>query len=213
MIRNKIYLLFLFLIGQLYIAQAQKFAVTDEGKKVILYDDGTWKYENDSLAPLSNIPLNKLSFNKSKKSDFLLKSTKSGFGFYLNTQKWSFKKATNNEDAEYELTLKDGDLYAMIITEKIEIPLESLRKVALENGKAAAPDIQVVKEEFRMVNGLKMLFMQMNGTIEGMKFSYYGYYYSSASGTVQFITYTSQNLINDYHPVCDELLNGLVEIK
>jgi hypothetical protein len=101
----------------------------------------------------------------------------------------------------------------MIITEKVEIPLETLKLIALENGKAAASDLKIVKEEYRTVNGLKVLLLQLNGTMQGIKFSYYGYYFSSPNGTVQFITYTSQKLLDSYEPESEKLLNGFVEIN
>ena len=109
--------------------------------------------------------------------------------------------------------MKDGDLYGLIITEKVEIPIETLKVIALENAKAAAPNMSIVKEEFRNVNGLKVLLLHMNGTIQGIKFSYYGYYYSNSNGTVQLITYTSQNLLDGFKPKIEDLLNGIVELN
>ena len=126
---------------------------------------------------------------------------------------WSFNTPTDNPEAEYELQLKDGDLYGLIITEKVEIPIETLKVIALENAKAAAPNMNIVKEEFRNVNGLKVLLLHMNGTIQGIKFSYYGYYYSNSNGTVQLITYTSQNLLEGFKPKIEDLLNGIVELN
>jgi hypothetical protein len=101
----------------------------------------------------------------------------------------------------------------MFITEKIEIPLTELKNIALGNAKAAAPDIKLIKEEYRMVNGIKMLHLQMDGTIQGIKFTYLGYYYSNESGTVQLLTYSSQKLMKENSGLCEELLNGLVEVK
>lgn len=193
--------------------QAQQKAVTENGEEVILYDDGTWSYQNEDESLEKEIPSNSTKFEKDKESTFLLKSNKLNVGVYLNPKIWSFKKATSNPEAEYEFSLKGGDLYGMLITEQIEIPLESLKKIALENGRAAAPNLKVVKEEYRIVNGLKVLHLQLNGTTQGIKFSYYGYYYSSDNGTVQFITYTSQSLLDEYLPECEKLLNGFVEIN
>jgi hypothetical protein len=34
----------------------------------------------------------------------------------------------------------------MIISEKIEVPLESLKNIALNNGRKVAPDLRVVKD-------------------------------------------------------------------
>jgi hypothetical protein len=195
------------------LAFAQKQAVTNEGEVVVLYADGSWEYENAEETETLEIPVNESrTFSSPKESTFLLKSSNFKVGFWINPQKWSFSKSTDGTQAEYELQLKGGDLYGLIITEQISIPMETLRNMALENGRAAAPDIKVIHEEYRMVNGVWVLLMQMNGTVQGIPFSYYGYYYSNENGTVQFITYTAQNLLNTYKESCEELLNGLVEI-
>jgi len=205
----------LLLFGLLAVSliQAQQKAVTETGDEVILYDDGTWKYQNENQLAEKEIPTNPIKFEKDEKSTFLLKSNRLNIGFWLNPKMWSFKKGIDNPDAEYELQLKEGDLYGMVISEKLEIPLETLKVIAFENGKAAAPDLNIVKEEYRIVNGIKVLLLQMNGTMQGIKFSYYGYYFSNTNGTVQFITYTSQNLLESYKPKIENLLNGIVELN
>ncbi|WP_406684894.1 hypothetical protein N1F78_03995 [Seonamhaeicola sp. MEBiC1930] len=191
---------------------AQQKAITERGEEVILFEDGTWKYQNEEVIKETEIPTNPEKFEKDTNSTFLLKSNKLNVGFWLDPKVWSFKKATDNPEAEYELQVKDGDLYGMVISEKVEIPLEMLKTIALENGKAAAPDLKIVKEEYRMVNDLKVLLLQMDGTMYGIKFSYYGYYFSHENGTVQFITYTSQNLLEESRDVCEKLLNGIVKL-
>ena len=193
---------------------AQKKAVTENGEEVLLFDDGTWKYahENDGDS-ISVIPVNPGLFAKGKDATFQLKSNKTGFSFWLNPQKWTFKKAVNNPAAEYELKYKNGDVYGMIIPEQIEIPLGSLVDLAFNNARNVSSDLKVVQKEYRMVNGYKAIFMQMDGTVQGIKLSYYGYYYSSPKGTVQFITYTSQNLMEQFKSACEDLLNGMEETK
>jgi hypothetical protein len=195
------------------LTQAQQKAVTETGDEVILFDDGTWEFQNEDKLIDKKTPTNSTIFKKDEESTFLLKSSRLNIGVYLNPKIWSFKKATDNLAAEYELQLKDGDLYGMVITDKVEIPFETLKLIALENGQAAAPDLKIVKEEYRIVNGLKVLLLQLNGTIQGIKFSYYGYYYSNTNGTVQILTYTSQSLLDSYKPESEKLLNGFVEIN
>jgi len=190
----------------------QKKAITEFGEEVILYENGSWEYLGADTLSNIEIPTSNERFEKSEKATFLLKSTRINLGFWINPKKWSFTKAGENEDAEYELQLREGDLYGLIISEKIEIPLLSLREIALENGRSAAPNLHIVQEEYRIVNGLKVLFLQMDGTVQGIKISYYGYYYSSPEGTVQFLTYTSQNLLDEFRSSCEDLLNGLVEL-
>lgn len=191
-------------------AMAQKKAVTENGEEVILYTDGTWKYINDSAREEKEIPVNPKAFTKGNASTFLLKSSKFNVGVWIDPKKWSFKKAENNDAAEYEFELKGKDLYGMMINELVEIPLESLKKIAIENAREAAPDIQLIKEEYRTVNGQKVLMLQLNGSAEGIKFSYYGYYYSNENGTMQMVLYTSQNLLKNYLTEIESHLNGFV---
>lgn len=92
------------------------------------------------------------------------------------------------------------------------MPLETLKNVAIENAKQIAPDIKVIEQEYRMVNGIKILYLRLDGTMDGMKISYSGYLYSDSSGTVQFITFTSQNLVEEYQDFSQQLINGLVKL-
>ena len=208
--KNILVLISLFFVNFI---QAQQTAVTETGEQVILFKDGTWKYQNEEKQTETEIPTNSIAFKKEAESTFLLKSNKVNVGFWINPKMWTFKKGNEKDAAEYKLQLKAGDLYGMIISEKVEIPLETLKSIALNNGRKAAPDLKITKEEYRIVNGLKVLLLQMNGTMEGIKFSYYGYYFSNTNGTVQFVTYTSTNLIASYLPKIEVLLNGIVELN
>lgn len=207
--KTKLLLLFAIAIN---IAQAQQKAITEEGKEVILFENGRWKYadifDNDVK---EEIPVNSKNLLKDEKSTFLLKSTKNKIGYWINTKKWTFKKGQNNENAEYDLQFKEGDAYGMIISEAIQIPLETLKTIAIDNAKKAAPDVVVTKQEYRYVNGLKVLHMELEGTIKGIDFAYIGYYYSNSSGTTQFVCYTSQNLKEKYRQEILTLLNGITE--
>lgn len=209
--KNQIIIVFLCFVALPIMAQQK--AVTENGEEVILYDNHTWELLNAEDIEAIEIPINPKKFTKGEKSTFLLKSQKINLGVWLEPKKWTFSKATENPEAEYEFKLKEGDLYGMFIAEKFEIPLETLRGIAVENGKSVAPDLKIVHEEYRKVNGNNVLLIQMEGTMQGIKFAYYGYYYSNASGTLQFITYTGQSLMKEYKKASEELLNGLVEIE
>ena len=192
---------------------AQTNAVTSNGEEVILYSNGTWRFVNKEDSNVSKLDTNKIAFTKTSEATFLLKSNVTSVGINFNPKKWSFKKSTSNKDAEYSFQLKDNDAYGMMITERIEVPLESLKNIALENARNIAPDIKAVKEEYRNVNGVTVLFMQLNGTTQGIKFTYLGYYFSNEKGTVQLVSYTPQSLLNEYKTQLMELLNGLVVLN
>jgi len=187
-------------------------AVTDTGEVVLLFKDNTWKYVNDSINETKEISTNNFEFKKDENSTFLVRSKKMSIGIWLNPKKWSFKKNNTNEAAEFSFTLKNEDLYGMVITEKTEIPLLNLKQIALDNAKEVAPDIKIDKEEFRTVNGKKILMMELGGTTQGIKFKYYAYYYSSKKGVVQLVTYCSLNLFEAYKKEMEKVLNGLVEL-
>jgi hypothetical protein len=194
------------------VSDAQIKAVTETGDEVILYQNGSWKYAKD-FADADSIKINNAPFKKSNNATFLLKSEKGMLGYWIDPKKWNFKKAQANPDAEYELDRKGESLQGVIITEASEIPIESYVAIALENGKAAAPDLHITNKEYRTVNDLKVLFLQMEGTQTGIKFCYNAYYFSDSAITVQFVTYTYKNMMTKYSKDIEELLNGLVKIK
>jgi hypothetical protein len=187
-------------------------AVTESGDAVILYSDGTWKYINDSIIINSEIQVNSYKFLKDKESTFMVKSNKLNIGIWINPKEWSFTKGSSDDAAEFKFQKKNDDLYAMLISEKTQIPIETLKTIALGNAKNAAPDARIIKEEYRTVNGISSLMLQMSATIQGIKFIYFGYYYSNANGSIQLIAYTGENLFQSSSAEIETFLNGLVEL-
>jgi hypothetical protein len=201
-------LFILFLSSACYASQN---AITDTGEDIVIYSDGTWKYPKDIKQNFGVIKVNKDTFKKPEDSSFLLKSTTNKSAYWINTNKWSFSKTKSDAEAvEYEFQLKGKDLYGMAITEEIETSLQSLTNIALSNAQDISPDFKILKKEHRTVNGKKVIFMEMGGTLEGMKLTYLGYYYSDANGITQLLLYTSSNLVAKYKTEIDKFLNGLV---
>ena len=205
-------LFFLFLIFSGGKLSAQIKAVTETGDEVILFDDGTWNYLNKDDDSAKVILLNPTVFTRGEDATFLLKSTVIPAGIWLDPKKWTFQKNTGDTDEEYELKLKEGDVFAIIITEEVELSPDALRKIVVSNAREAGSNFHILKEEDRMVNGRKVLMLNMTATIQGIKVFYFGYYVSDPSGTVQFVTYTTQNLADKYYSTMEELLNGLVKL-
>lgn len=206
---QKIFLVLITLISGIQ-CFSQINALTSTGDEVVLYENGTWQYVNDSLNS-STIEVNGIPYYKDNKSTFLIKSSKTNVGLWINPKKWRFSKAPASSAAEYTFEIKNDDIQAMLITEKIEIPIENLIQIAYENALDAAPDAKIIKQEYRIVNGLDVIMMQITGTISGIKFIYYSYYYSNSSGSYQLVSYTSQNLFEASKKDMEEFLNGFVE--
>lgn len=192
------------------VSYASQKAITDIGEEVILNDDGTWEYTSNSNQEKNEITTNKDIFQKPESSTFLLKSARNKSAYWIDSKKWNFKKATNNSEAEYEFQLKGGDLWGISISEGVTMPIETLVGIALENARAAAPDMKIIRQEYRMVNEIRVLYMEMKGTLQGINFTYLGYYYSDNSGSTQFLTYTGSSLVNKYKSEISDFLNGFV---
>ena len=182
-------------------------ATTTEGKDVILNANGTWQYAGETGTPAQ--PGNGLPrFVKSESATHLLKGKHVRYGLWYDRNKWLVDQDIDNASAEFELTHVGGDRYAVIIPERIQIPLETLKIAAIANAKKVAPDTRISFEEKRIVNGRKILCLKLNATIQGIPVSYINYYYSGKAGAVQLMAYTGQNLLAEYQSDLMDLLNG-----
>jgi hypothetical protein len=192
-------------------AFAQKNAVTEDGKNVILNADGTWLYAK--VDSVKNDESTIGEFKKPITSTELKKSDRVNVGFWYNPQKWVFEKSPLGETNEFRFKHKKGDGYAMVVSERIQMGIEDLRELAIGNASNVSKDFMVEKEEYRMINGIKMLHLIMSGKIKGVTFIYNGYYYSGEDGIVQYITYTGKSLFKEYEKDFYDLLNGFVKVK
>ena len=205
---QKLIFIFIFLVS--INSHAQINGITETGDEIILFENGTWQYVNDSLNVKVETLKNKTIYVKEKNATFLVKSNNTNIGIYINPKDWNFKKGEAMDDADLVFEHKHKDLYGMILTEKIELPLESLANIAYDNAKSAATNVQIKKKDLRQVNDREILMMQMTGNIQGIDFIYYGYYYSDENGAHQILTYTSQNLFDEYKNDMEKFLNGMV---
>lgn len=192
---------------------AQQTAVTQTGDQVILYSDGTWAYVKQDSLNTKTILRNPADFRKSPKSDFLITSKRVNVGIWIDPKKWTFEAAPSHDAAEYELEHKSGSLYALFISENLDLPLLSLGNIALENARDAAPDLEVTAKEYRTVNGVEVLMMRMTGTIQDIKFSYCGYYYTADDIATQFLVYSSEEYMNNNMEEVETVLNGFVSLE
>jgi hypothetical protein len=199
------------------LSYGQEKAVTERGDTVILYSNGSWDYYENYITGeerVVEIPWNEITYTKPETSSKKIPGNDDYYEIWYDHKIWKrIPPGELNEDAEIALQMINGDAYAMLIYEKIQIPIERLSDIALENALNAAPDINLASREYRIVNNDTMVCMQMNGTTSGMKISYYSYYYSDKDGSIQFHTFTGQNLLAEYKPVLNDLLNGLIILR
>jgi hypothetical protein len=124
----------------------------------------------------------------------------------FNPTKW--KEMRSKEADKRIFKLASGDGYAMVIDERIEIPGDQLRSIALANMRQTASDVRVIDEQRRRVNGTDVLLLQTDVTVQGTPFTYFGYYYGGPLGTVQVITYANRALFENCRSDFEDFLNG-----
>jgi hypothetical protein len=202
-----IMLLWLFCLNISQVFSQEITATTAGGRDVILNPNGTWHYVEEVETP-SQADNGLPQFFRPKSATVLLKGKRVTYGLWYDRSKWLPDQDIDNASAEFELTHVEGDRYVVIIPERIQIPLETLKIAAIANAKKVAPDTRISFEEKRIVNGRKILFLKMDATIQGIPVSYINYYYSGKAGAVQLMTYTGQNLVEEYQPDIMDLLNG-----
>lgn len=190
----------------------QEVAVTERGDSVVLYSNGTWDYYENYLTGFDNVEeirINPEVFAIPKASGKKVNGLNQTYELWYDEQKWKRIPAGElNPDADIALKYLHGDLYAMIIYEEVEISVENLVEIALDNAIGVAPDIRAVDKEYRVVNDNTLIWMRMDGTTQGMKMSYYSYYYSNVKGTWQFHVFSGTLLIDRYIEDVEDLLNG-----
>jgi hypothetical protein len=198
------YLLFSILLGATFVwAQQPITATTEDGRKILIYPDGTWRlFKETGAEPSSG------TFEKSSNATLFVKTTSGTFGVWMDPQKWAQSPAPANEP-KLLFTHKSGNAYAMVISESMEMPLDMVKTAAIANAKAAMPDLNIASEEKRSVSGKEVLCLKFFGTLRTIPITYYGYFYGGPEGTVQVITYAGTNLFEKAKPDLDEFLNGL----
>ncbi len=194
------------------LSNSQIKAVTENGDEVILYDDKSWKFINENINKEFDSSKSYPVYYHDENSTFLLKSNVNNVGVMIDPKKWSFNKSAT-DDSEFEFELKNESLYGLMINEKMEIPLQTLKESAFYNFDFAANDANILEQEYRYINDLLVLKLHMQGTIDGLSVYYYGYYFSGDNGTTQFVTYSTSNLFELYKNEAELLLNGLVELN
>ena len=208
------YILFLLLFSFGVVASGQELAVTERGDSVMLYGNGTWDYYENYLKGYDaddQIRTNPDPFIKPASSRKKIYGSNKAYELWYNDQKWErIPVGKLNADADIALQYLKGDVYAMVIYEEMEIPMKNLIQIAVDNAIGVAPDIHMVDKEYREVNGNSLIWMRMNGTTQGMKMSYYSYYFSNETGTCQFHVFTGEKLIDKYIKDVQDLLNGFI---
>jgi hypothetical protein len=133
--------------------------------------------------------------------------------FQLTYDPAKWKPQANSEPNVVQLVHTSGDAYIKVIAERLEIDPSHLSEVALTNARGASPDVKIVSESWRTINGLRTLILRLDGMTNGMRFTFYNQMYSDTSGTVQLAGWTGSNLFDEYRRDFLELFAGFRKLR
>lgn len=212
---KKIFTFFIFALSISIYSQIK--GVTDEGKDVVLFDNGTWKFVNESdKETLETITTNPTIFVKNDSATFLLRSKVLDVGVFYNAKKWKIAKRSPNRITEYILTdTKFPDEgFALMMTEKVKIPtLKNLKEIIISGIQRNVDFFRLKESEYRTVNGLKVLCLHYIANTKGIDFEYLGYYQISDEGYCGVATFALMKDFDKFQPQFEEFLNGFSAVK
>ena len=205
-----------------YELAAQTKAVTEKGDTIFVYDNGTWSYEleeiDDSFNDLDflKLPLSIDTLTEGKKypssAKSEVRSKENGFVVRYDDKKWKRVPPGNlNAEADFAFENKFVEIWCVVIAEESSFSPDNLFRIAkMTMEKNLDARTQILKTELVTVNGNKVLRGVVKADVSGISFVFDSYYYSNELGSVQFTTWTSENLWKKYESEIAELLNGFV---
>jgi len=198
------------------ICYSQVTAVTEQGDSVYLWDDGTWQFvhadssEADSASydETFTIDTNSTQYTKSSNALKALKGQKVKYELWYDADKWS-QANINRDDAEYYLKNDENEAFCLVLPERLTTTTYGLLDAAYQKANSAG-GVDSVSYEMRKVNNNYVAMMKMYVKINDIHFLFMGYYYTGEERTIQVITFTTINLVDEYIKDMEELLNGFV---
>ena len=193
----------MWLVACQILCKAQQVTLDALGGKELTFDN-TPHHEVDTI-PTSNVAYQKPASATLKLSSHIVYN----IDIYMDPEKWGSKKI--NDTIEYKFFRNGGgEPLGLLVAEPNPTTYASIAELAIKNAEKGGGPVNVIKKEFRKVNGRKVLFLEYTANISIVNFTYLNYYYTSEYGTIQFVTYTITDLIDKNKDDLQDLLNGLV---
>lgn len=179
-------------------------AVTEDGRSVLLHDNGTWGYVDApqaSVSPARTFTAPDTAISKAS-------SRKAKIAVFYDPTLWTVEKLTG-EAAEFQFQLGDNEVYARLIAEAETFDLSTVRAGIIANAKKAAKSFEVTEEGSAVVNGVQVQTLKAKVKMQGIDVTFYWYYWSGPKGTVQLYGYASPADFDANFKAIQDLMNGL----
>ena len=185
------------------LAQSPVPATAEDGRKVLLFPDGTWK----PVAASTANPMAKPPASRPPSATQRLTFPNGEGALWLNPAKW---KEVAREGNRVTLQHSNGKLFGLILAEGIGgASTPAMRQVALVNAQRQDPSARIVSERFDEKDGRRLLFLRLDATLKGIPFSFAGYYHGGVKSNLQVLVYTTQSEFAALESEIREYLAGL----
>ena len=198
------FFLILFITSSLY--SKDILAITEDGRKVLLHEDGRWTY----VLTENGQDNGKFVYAKSDGADAYVIARIGTIRFWYNQSKWDMQRLTDGT-AEYQFVSKDGAVYARIISEKLRAPNNLMREVIEANARKNVDAFEPIEENEVIINGITTNRLKVRIQMKGMDLLFLYYYFSNELGTLQLFSYSSLDLFNQYEDEINEFMSGIVK--
>lgn len=197
--------------------KAQTKAITEDGKEVVLFDNKTWKFVNESdEKTLETITTNEELFEKSKEATFLVRSKNIDAGFYYNPKSWKIVKAPGaTAFVEYAFNNNSNSaIYALFGSEILPVQsLKNLKDILLPAIQRNADYFRLKNSEYRTINSIKVLHLEYSANIKGLDFEYIANLYLTGEGYSSISAYTYANQFEANKKEMENFVNGIVNTE
>ncbi len=183
---------------------------TAGGKDVILRDDGTWAYAEPGKKAVEKAGG---EYAKDKKAELAYTGKRGTFTLTLVPDAWKPMVTPLPPGAEVGFLHAEGDIGAVVVAERIEIPMAALKKLVLDNVRNVDPEAKVLLDEKRTVNGRPVVCLTVDATVSSIALTYHIYLYSGDEASIQVLTWTGRKLFKENKADMEAFLNGFEVVK
>lgn len=171
-------------------------AITADGRRVILGEDGRWRFDYKASASRLQI------------SDSPYRPAVKAFSVSFDTEKWVLVPVNSNEGVgKQTFRHRTLPLYAVVISDEIPVSKEVMRNLIIS--KNGATDVKVLVDETKSLKGKEVGSMRFLANRDGIDFVLASYYYGDGRGNIQVMCWTGQPLFYKYQADCQSFLDGL----
>tara|TARA_B110000977_G_C11072169_1_gene489897 strand:+ start:284 stop:1828 length:1545 start_codon:yes stop_codon:yes gene_type:complete len=144
---------------------------------------------------------------KPSASDRIVKLNEDLFTISFNEQEWEVQSENFSEAGDLSL-IGQGDTFIQIISEGSELTYDYMEEFIFEYIKDVDTNSQIIGKGFREVNGINMLWLQVQAEVDGLKIIYYYHVFTGTQGSIQIMGWTTENLMDRRAELIDNFVSG-----